>query len=123
MEHFIKKFMSKTLSTMRILHLQVHKTTNLCMCCDVAPERTQHLYQCTHKESRVIWTSSVDALRKWLKARNMDPDITMILVDTLLYIPGERNDLTECPNLTIYLDILCILWPSIILVFIPTSLA
>ena len=62
-------------------------------------------------------------LQKWLEARNMDPNIAIILVDTTLYIAGERNDLIQCPNIILHLKILWIGWPSIILGFIPTYLA
>ena len=45
------------------------------------------------------------------------------LADTLLYITEEINDLPLCTNITLNSDILHIHWPSIILGFIPTSLA
>ena len=53
----------------------------------------------------------------------MDPDITIILADTLLYIEGERNDVTQYPKLTLHSDILHTIWLSIILGIIPKSLA
>ena len=53
----------------------------------------------------------------------MDPYITIILANTLLYISGERYDLPQCPNLTLHSDILHIGCPSIRLYFIPESLA
>ena len=80
------------------------------------------MYQCTHGGSRGRRTESVDALRKGIEAWNMDPDIEIILVDTLLYITGERHYLPHFTNITLHSDILCIGWMSIILIFIPTSL-
>ena len=47
-------------------------------------------------------------------ARNTDPDIMILLVEALLYIRGERNDLPQCLNINLHLDILRISWPSII---------
>ena len=64
----------------------------------------------------------VDALRKWIEAQNTDPDIEILLADKRLYIAGERNDLPQCPNLTLNSYILRIGWSSIILGIIPTSL-
>ena len=123
MSHFITKCMSNTLTNMAILQLKGNKTTNLCPCCGVDTETTQHLCQCTHSGNRGIKTVSVDALRKCLEAWNMDPDITIILADTLLYIEGERNDVTQYPKLTLHSDILHTIWLSIILGIILTSLA
>ena len=77
----------------------------------------------THEGSRGRWTASVDALWKWLEAWNTDPDIAILLADTLLYVTGERNNLPKFPNLTLHSDILCIRWSSIILGIITTSLA
>ena len=81
---------------MMILHHQGHATTNLFPRCGVTPETIQHLYQCTHKGIRDRWKVSLDALRKWFECQNMDPDITILLADTLLYITGEINKLTQC---------------------------
>ena len=64
----------------------------------------------------------VDALHKWIEDWNTDPDITILLADALLYIVGEKNDLFQCPNLTLHSDILRIGWPSILLSIIYTSL-
>ena len=108
---------------MTILQQQGHATTNLCPCCGVTPETIQHIYQCTREGSRYRRTASVNALRKWLKACNMDPDIVILLDGALLYIAGEINDLPQYPNLTLHLDILHIGWLSIILGIILTSLA
>ena len=83
----------------------------------------QYLCQCIHEGSRVIWTESVENPQKWLETRNTDSNITPIFVNTLLYISGEGNALTQCTNLALHSDILCIGWPSIILVFIPKYLA
>ena len=47
----------------------------------------------------------------------------IILSDTIFYISGERNDLSQCPNLTLHSDILRISWPYIFFGFIPASLA
>ena len=80
------------------------------------------MYQCTHGGNRGIWTASVYALQKWLEAWNTDPDIIILLASTIFYISGERNNLTQFPNLTLHSDILQIGWLSIILGFIPTSL-
>ena len=121
--NLITKCMRKTLSTITILQLQGHATTNICLCCGLVCERIQHMYLWTHKGSRGRWTSAVDALRKCLKDWNTVPDITIILVDALLYIAGERNDLPQRPSLTLQSDIHHIGWPSIILGFISTSLA
>ena len=83
---------------MTILHQQGYATTNLCPRYGLASERIQYMYQCTHKEIRGRWIASVDALRKWLKARNTNLDIAIILVNTLLYITGEIN---TCHNVQI----------------------
>ena len=123
MTHSIKKCMSNTLSNMKILQRLGYANTNLCPLCYLDMETIQNLYQCNHYGIRVRWTASVDALRKWLEARKRDPDIAIILVDTILYIIGEINNLPQCPNITLHSDILHILRPSIILGFIPTFLA
>ena len=47
----------------------------------------QHLYQCTHKESRSRWTSLVESLRKWLEDWNTDPDIAILLAKVSLLHP------------------------------------
>ena len=123
MAQLITKCMSNTLTTMKIPQQQVHATKNLCLRCGLDLDTIQHLYQLTQEEIHGIWTASVYALQKWLKARNMDPDIAILLVNTLLYIIGERNDLPQCLNITLHSDILCINWSSIFLGFITTSLA
>ena len=123
MAHFITKCIINTLTAMKTLHLQGHLTTKMFPLYGVTLETIQHLYQCNHEGSHRIWTASVDVLRKWLKAQNMEPDIAIILGNALLCIAGERNDLTQCPNLTLHSDILCIGWSSIIFGIIPTSLA
>ena len=123
MAQFITKCTSNNLPTMTILQQQGNATTNLCPCCGVTPETIQHIYQCTREGSRYRRTASVNALRKWLKACNMDPDIVILLDGALLYIAGEINDLPQYPNLTLHLDILHIGWSSIILGIIPKSLA
>ena len=120
--HLITKYMSNTLPTMKILQRRGHATANLCPRCRVTPETIQHVYQCTHKLSRGRWIVSVDALRKWNEARNTNPDIVILLAKKRLYIVGERNDLPQCLNLTLNSDILYIVWLSIILGVIPTSL-
>ena len=121
--HYITEFTSNNLSTTTILQQQWQATTNLFPHCVLAPETIQNLYQCTHKGSHGRWKASVDALWKWLKAWNRDPKIAIILVDTLSYISGERNDLSQFPNLTLHSDILHIGCPSIILGFILTSIS
>ena len=122
MVKFITKCMSNTLSTMAILQRRGHAKTNLWPRYGLDPKTIQHLYQCTHEGRSGIWTASVDTLSKWLEAWNTDSEIAIILVDTLLCISRERNDLPQCPNLTLHSDILRIGWLSIILGFIPTSL-
>ena len=122
MAQFIIKCISYTLPTMIILKQQGHATTNFCPRCGLASEKIQHMYQCTHKRSRGIWTASLDTLRVWIKARNKDPYIAIILADKLLYIAGERNDLPQCSHLTQHSDILRIEWPFINFGFIPISL-
>ena len=87
--------MSKTLSTMTIIQQKGHATTNFFSRCVLEMEMIQHLYQFTYKGSCDIWTVSVDILRKWSKAQNTDPNISIILVDTLLYIVVEINDLPQ----------------------------
>ena len=124
MAHFITKFMSNTFPTMTILHRRLHATTNLCPWCGLSPDTIQHMYQCIHKGSRWRWTVPVDALLKWIKDQNMDPEIAILLAGTLLYIVGERSYLTQCMNLTLHSYILHIGgWLSIILGIILTSLA
>ena len=123
MAQFITKIMSNTLPTMKILQKQVHTTTNLCPRFVITPETIQHIYQCIHKIIRNRWTLLVDALHKWIKVRNTDPDISILLADTLLYIVGKINDLPQCPNLILHPAILYIGWLSIILGIIPKSLA
>ena len=103
---FITKLMSNNLSTMTILQRKGYATTNLRPRCGLDPDTILHMYQFTHKGSRGRWTASVEALRKCLEDRNMDPDIAIILSDTLLYIAGEINDLPQCPNITLHSDIL-----------------
>ena len=78
MTHFITKYMSNTLATMTILQQRGHATTNHWPLYGVTLDMIQHLYQFTHEGSRGKWTASVDALRKWLKARNTDPYIAII---------------------------------------------
>ena len=91
MAHFITKYMSNTLSTMTILKLQVHVTTNLCPCCGLDMDTIQHLYQYTNEGSSGRHTVSVDALRKCIEAWNTDPDINIVFVDAHIYIAGERK--------------------------------
>ena len=122
MSHFIKKCMSNTLPTMPILQRQGNATTNLCPCCGVTPEIIKHIYQFTHEGSHNTWTALVDALRKYLEARNTDPDNAVLVAGALLYITGERNYLPQCPILNLHSDILQIFLSSIILGIIPTSL-
>ena len=98
MEHFIKKYMSYTLPTMKVLQRQGHATTNVFPRCGVNLEKILHLYQFTHKGSHGIRTSSIDVFQKWLEARNTDPYIAIVLADALLYIAGEINDLPQCPT-------------------------
>ena len=64
---------------------------------------------------------SVDALKKWLKAWNTDPDIVILLDDTLLYIEGERNDPPQYTKIALHSVILRIGWSSLTLGIIPTS--
>ena len=123
MASFIKKCMSNTFSTMTILLQWWHAKNNLCLRCGLDLETIHHLYQCNHEGGRGRQTASVDALQKWLEARNIDPDISIIFVNKLLYITEGRNDLPQCTNQALHSEILCIVWPSIILGFIPTSLA
>ena len=123
MAQFIMKYMSNTLPDMTILQQLGHATTNLFPCYGLDPETIQHMYQCTHGGRRGRWTALLDTLQKQLEARNTDPDIAIILVNTLLYIAGERNDLPQYPNLTLHSEIFRIGWPLIVLGFIPTSLA
>ena len=78
------KLMSNTFLTITIINQQVHTSTNLWPNWGLAQETIQHLYQCTHEGSRGRWTASVDALRKWIKEWNTDPDTEIILVDVLL---------------------------------------
>ena len=104
MSHLIKKCMSNSLPTMKILQRQVHAITNLCPRCVLAHETIHHLYQWTHNVNRGRWTASVDTLHKWLEARNTDPDIAIHF-----YI-------------TLHSEVLRIAWPSIILGLIPTYL-
>ena len=52
----------------------------------------------------------------------MDPNIVIILADALLYITVEINELPQCPNINLHLDIIRISLPSIILGFIHTPL-
>ena len=106
MAHFITKCISNTLSTMTFIQRQGHATTNLFPRYDITLVIIQHLYQCTHKGIRDRWTNSVDTLRKWLEAQNTDPYIAVLLDKSLLYIVGERNDLTQWPSLTVHSDIL-----------------
>ena len=122
MAHFFTKCMSNTLPTMTILQLQVHATTNLLPRCGITPETIKHLYQCSHKGSRGRWAELVDALQKFLEDQNADSDIATLLSNALLYIAGEINDLTKCTNITLHSDILRIVWSSILLGVIPTSL-
>ena len=108
---------------MTILHWQGHTTTNICMSCSLSPDMIQHIYQCNHEGSRSRWTASADALRKFLGAWNTDPYISILLVDSILYIVGKINYLPQFTNINIHSGILRIVWPSKILGFIPTSLA
>ena len=108
---------------MTIIKQLVHTTNNLWLWCGLSPETIQRTYQCSHKIIHGIWTASVDQLCKYIEARNTDPDIKIILVDTLLYIVGERNDLPQSSNLTLHSKIICIGWTYIHLGFIPKSLA
>ena len=123
MSHFIKKCMSNTFPTMKILQHRGHATTNLFPICGLDPETIENLYQCTHRVIRDIRTASVDALRKWLEARNTDPGFAILLEKSLLFIAGDINDLSQCPNITLHPDITRIGWPSIVNGIIPTSLA
>ena len=122
MAYFIKKCMSNTLPTMKILQRRGYATTNLCPLCGVALETIQHLYQCTHEESCGRQTVSVYALQKWLESWNTYPYIAIILSNTLLYITGEKNDFPQCQNLNLHSDILRIGWPYIIIGIITTSI-
>ena len=54
--------------------------------------------------------------------QNMDPNITNIFADALLYILVQENDLPKCPNVDLHSDILCIRSPSIILCYITKPL-
>ena len=51
------------------------------------------------------------------------PQNLEFFMNALLYITGEKNNLPQCSNLTLHSDIHCIDWPSIILGFVPKSLA
>ena len=115
--------MSNTLPTMTIIYRRGHATTNLCPRFGVTPETIHHLYQCTYKGSSDIWTALVDALCKSLKARNTEPDIVIVSADALLYTLWERNNLPQCPNLTLHSKIFRIGWLSILWGIIPTFLA
>ena len=81
------------------------------------------MYQFIHEGIRNRCTASVDTLYKWTESHKTDPNIAIILVDACLYIAGERNDLPQFPNLTVHSDTLRIGCPSIIVGFIPASLA
>ena len=50
------------------------------------------------------------------------PTKLLFFSNALLYIAGERNYLTQFPNVALHSDILRIGWPCIILFFIPKSL-
>ena len=123
MSHFIMKCMSNTLSTMTILQQWGYASTNLYQRCGTVLETMHHMYQCIHEGSRGRWTASVEVLRKWLETRNIDPKISALFVDALLYIAGEVNFLPQCPKLALHSEILRIGWPSIILGLIPKSFA
>ena len=91
MKQFITKFMSTTLTTMKIMKQQGHTTTNLWHRYGLAPQKIQHLYQCTYKGSRGIWTATLVALRKWLKAWNTDPDITICFYPQIFIYCRKRK--------------------------------
>ena len=123
MEHLINKLMSNPLPTMTLLQRRGHLTTNIFPWCGVALETIQHMHQCINKRIRSRWTDLVDALRKWIETRNMDPDIAILLSETILYITGERNDLPQCTNINLHSVILCIVCPSITLCEITKCIA
>ena len=100
MKNFITHCMNNNLPTTTIIQRQGNTTNNLFSCCGITTETTQHLNKCTHKGSRGRWTAQVDAMHKWIKAWNMDPDIATILADTLLYTTGLKKlpDTMSEPN-------------------------
>ena len=106
------------------LPLRVH-WYRLCIFSGVIPKRGQRLVEECHILYIIAMAervASVDTLWKWLENQNTDPKI-LTFSWTRFYTSQEKNNLPQCSNLTLHSDIHCIDWPSIILGFIPKSLA
>ena len=122
-ELVLDQLMSNTLSTVKFLQKQGHASTNLCLRCGTVPEKYSICINAPMREVAAYVKHQYKPFWKWLEMQNTDPDITTFFAHTLLYIAGEGNDLTQCPNLALHSDIFRTVWLSITLGFFPKSLA